>query len=422
MILGLYTIALISSLLGFKTFILNYQNTQMDKIEAFLHQYSLYPFASDVFLTIEFSIVLWFILQKRPSWVYVLAFYFVPLGIHYAVGGYPQIVWNIFPLIFYLTIPIIEQILDNKRSDYHEKFSWKIYGKQMLRLLVAMAVTLVLQLMIYVIKAGYFSSNNHVLPLSGFFIYSLEYDLALFVLLLTIALYINGEKGDSEQWTTTQVPGGSSQTTKISSQKLSSRKMTLTKTQRSRLIRFWVTIYIHQLLGFLLLMVLPFLMGKVLEFLTMYFAFALARYILGFKYSLHFKKESTCITVGIIVFGILTLAVPFFYAIMVIAIVYGIGLAVLLHLSYKYKGMWLFSKISKPDKFALLYTYFDGDLEYNHVRRICKLKGLEPVEVDMLSDYTQGNKMLYLAKVYNYSLRMMNYKLDECIDKLLANS
>ena len=163
-------------------------------------------------------------------------------------------------------------------------------------------------------------------------------------------------------------------------------------------------------------------MGKVLEFLTMYFAFALARYILGFKYSLHFKKESTCITVGIIVFGILTLAVPFFEVIMIIAIAYGIGLAFLLHLSYKYKGMWLFSKISKPDKFALFYTYFDGNLEYNQVRRICKLKGLEPKEVDMVSDYTQGYKMTYLAKVYNYSLRMMNYKLDECIEKLLAKA
>lgn len=422
MILGLYVIAMVSSLLGLKTFILNYQNVTMDKIEAFLHQHSLYPFASDVFLTIEFSIVLWFVLQKKPHWSYVLAFYFLPLGIHYAVGGYPQIVWNIFPFIFYLCVPIIDQIIVNRRSDYHEKFSWKIYGKQMLRLLIAMAVTLALQLMIYVIKAGYFSSNNHVMTLSATFIYSLEYDIALFVLLLTITLYINEGKGDSKQWTTIQVHGGSSQTTKTSSQKLSSQKMTLTKTQRSRLTRFWVKLYLHQLLGFLLLMVLPFVMGKVLEFLTMYFAFALARYILGFKYSLHFKKESTCITVGILVFGILTLAVPFFEVIMIIAISYGLGLAILLHLSYKYKGMWLFNKISKPDKFALLYVYFDGDLEYNHVRRICKLKGLESKEVDMISDYTQGYKMIYLAKVYNYSLRMMNYKLDECIEKLLAKS
>lgn len=67
MVLGLYVIAMICSLLGLKTFILNYQNSTMDKIEEFLHQYSLYPFASDVFLTIEFFIVLSFVLQKHPT-------------------------------------------------------------------------------------------------------------------------------------------------------------------------------------------------------------------------------------------------------------------------------------------------------------------------------------------------------------------
>lgn len=421
MVLGLYVIAMICSLLGLKTFILNYQNTQMDKIESWLRGYKIYSLITFMFSTLEFYIVLSFTLKKKAHWIYPLLFYGIRVGLAFVVK-LPTIFNNIYPFAFYLLIPIVDQVIENKKSEYHDKFNWKIYGKQMIRFLIAMAVTMVLQVMIYVIKAGYFSTDNHDLPLSGFFIYTLEYDLALFVLLTTITLYISREKGDSTVWTTYQDLGGSSQITKTSSQKLSSRKMTLTKTQRSRLTRFWVILYLHQLLGFLLLMVLPFLMGKVLEFLTMYLAFAIARYILGFKYSLHFKKESTCITVGIIVFGILTLAVPFFEVIMIIAIAYGIGLAVLLHLSYKYKGMWLFSKISKPDKFALLYTYFDGNLEYNHVRRICKLKGLEPKEVDMVSDYTQGYKMTYLAKVYNYSLRMMNYKLDECIEKLLAKA
>lgn len=421
MILGLYIVAMICSLIGVDYFIVKYQNTQMDKIEACFRERSIYSLLMFAFSTLEFYLVLCFVLKKKAHWIYPLLFYGIRVGLAFIVR-LPEIFNNIYPVLFYLLIPIIEQAIENKRSDYHEKFKWKIYGKQIIRILIAIAVTIVLQVMIYVIKAGYFSTENHVMNLSATFIYAMEYDIALFVLLSTITLYINGEKGDSEQWTTYQVPGGSSQITKKDSQKPSSRKMTLTKTQRSRLTRFWVMLYLHQLLGFLLLMVLPFLMGKVLEFLTMYLAFAIARLILGFKYSLHFKKESTCITVGIIVFGILTLAVPFFYAIMVIAISYGIGLAFFLHLSYKYQSMWLFSKISKPDRFALLYTYFDGDLEYNHVRRICKLKGLESKEVDMISDYTQGYKMTYLAKVFNYSLRMMNYKLDECIEKLMAKS
>lgn len=421
MVLGLYIIAMICSLSGVDYFIVKYQNSQMDKIELWFRERGIYSMLMFAFSTLEFYIGLCFVLRKKAHWIYPLLFYGIRVALAFIVR-LPSIFNTVYPFIFYLLIPIVDQLIENKNSDYHKKFEWHKYLKHVIRVLIVAGVTLLLQILLYAIKDGYFSNDNHVMNLSATFIYALEYDIALFVLLTTITLYISREKGDSTVWTTYQVHGGSSQITKTSSQKLSSRKMTLTKTQRSRLTRFWVILYLHQLLGFLLLMILPFIMGKVLEFLTMYLAFAIARYILGFKYSLHFKKESTCITVGIIVFGILTLAVPFFYAIMIIAVAYGVGLAFLLHLSYKYKGMWLFSKISKPDKFALLYTYFDGNLEYNHVRRICKLKGLEPKEVDMVSDYTQGYKMTYLAKVYNYSLRMMNYKLDECIEKLLAKA
>ena len=408
---GLYVIAMIFSLCGSKYFILNYQNTQMELIENWFRNYHIYGLINLLFSVLEFSIIIGFMLNKFPNPLYSLAFYIV--GILVAIFLDYDIVYNIYPFIFYFAVPIIDQAV------YTKKIDWKLYGKTLLRLLIAIAITLILQIMIYVIKSGNWSFEYVYLSLTQMFIYSLEYDIALLVFIYTMSLYINREKGDGKLWVTDTVHGGSSQTTKKNSLKLSSElKKNLTKTQRNRLIWFWIRFYAVQILGFLLLMVLPFLLGKVLEFLMMYLSFAIARYILGFKYSLHFKKENVCITVGALVFGILTLAVPFFYVVVIIAVVFGVGLAVLLHLSYKYKGMYLFNLAAKPDKFALLYTYFDGDLELTKVRNKCRLRGLDDFQINLVADFVEGNKIMYLAKKYNYSQRMLIYKLDEAIEKL----
>ena len=152
----------------------------------------------------------------------------------------------------------------------------------------------------------------------------------------------------------------------------------------------------------------------------MYLAFAVARYLLGFNYSLHYKKETTCITVGAIVFGILSLAVPFFYVNLVFAIAIGVFLAITLHISYKYKGFMLFNKVCKPDKYAVLYTFFDGDLSNHHIKVMCKHKKLDDLQTTLICEYLEGNKISYLAWKHNYSQRMTIYKLDEAIDKLLS--
>ena len=250
------------------------------------------------------------------------------------------------------------------------------------------------------------------------FIYALEYDIALSVILYTIVLLLDKEKGVSKSWVTCQDAGLSSQTSKTNLQK-STLKKNLTKTQKRKIRLLYLKMYLTQSAAFLLLMVLPFLLGKVLEFLVMYLAFAIARYILGFNYSLHYKKEVICITVGVIVFGILSLAVPFFYVILIIAIAMGISLAVLLHLSYKYKGLFLFAKIAKPDKFALLYVFFDGDIRRDHVQKICKYKGLDEEHTNIIKDFMDGNKISFIAWKYHYSQRMAIYKIDEGIDKLI---
>lgn len=410
MVLILYAAAMIASLCGSKYFILNYQNEQMDRIESFLSEHKIMPLLNWVFTTIEFSIVTSFVLKKLPKWYYILSFYGLAMIVSATIPSMPLIFYTFYPFAFHLIIPMIDQLIENHR------IVWKKYLHCLIRLIVAVICVLILQAMILVIKAGYFDGQNHVMNLSATFIYALEYDIALSVILFTILLVYKG-KGDSGLWVTFQHHGSSSQTSMKPSQK-SNTKKNLTKTQRNKIRLLYAKLYLSQLGAFLLVMVLPFLLGKVLEFLVMYVAFCVARYILGFKYSLHYKKESVCITVGVIVFGILSLAVPFFYVVLIIAVTLGIALAVLLHLSYKYKGFYLFAKMAKPDKFALLYTFFDGDIESHHVKIMCKHNGLDEFQTQIIIEFIEGNKMSVIAYKHNYSLRMINYKLDEAIEKL----
>ena len=401
MTIVLYAVAMVFSLCGSKYFILNYQNEQMDRIEAFLTNYKIMPMLNFMFSTLEFFIICSFILKKPTPFYYVLTFYALPVINAFIFPQTPSFVYTIYPFIVYMVVPLIERV------------NGKEYGKCLLRLLISIAVVFGLQMMIYVIKNGDWSFENHIQPLETAFIFAIEYDIALLVILFTILLYINREKGDSKTWATYHNHGSSSQTSK--KQLL---KSSLTKTQKTKLRLLYTKFYLTQLGAFLLLMVLPFLLGKVFEFLVMYLVFAIVRSILGFKYSLHYKKETLCITVGTVVFGILSLAVPFFYVVVIIAILMGVGLTVLLHLSYKYKGFYLFNKIAKPDKFAELYVLMDGDLTPHHVKIICHHRGLNKEEIKIITDFAEGNKKSYIAKKYNYSEKTIERKINEAIDKL----
>lgn len=412
MTIVLYIVAMIFSLCGSEYFILNYQNTQMDKIEEWFKARNIYALITFLFLTFESSLILCFILQKIVKWYHCLSFYLINIPLAFIFKDSFSDIYAISQIVLIGVFIILDNVLDNKR------LNWKQLGITMLRVVTAILVVFILQVIIYIIKSGNLSMEYIPMNLSAMFIYDVEYYIALLVIFSTISLYTHREKGDSKVWVTDVAHGSSSQISTKNS--LKSSQKNLTKTQRSKLRRFYIKVYFTQTFGFLLLMVLPFLIGKVFEFLVMYTAFAITRYILGFKYSLHFKKESICITVGVIVFGILALAVPFFTVLVILALILGTSLAVLLHLSYKYKGMWFFQQVSKPDKFALLYTFFDGDLTEHHVKKMCCYKGLTVVETSYIWDFVQGNKLSYLAWKYNYSQRMFIYKLDEAIEKLIA--
>ena len=408
-----YSIAMIFSLSGNDYFILNYQNSQMDKIESFMSERKIMPLVNWLFSTLEYAIIMFFVLNKRPRIWYIVAFYAIAMIFSATIPSLPTYFYTLYTIFFEITIPILDQYISKRQISMKKYFSFNI-----VRYVIAKLIALALQIMIYTIKAGQFSLTNHIMNLSATFIYAIEYDIALSVLLLTTALYIDRGKGGNKIWATYQPHSGSSQISTTQSQK-SYLKKQLTKKQKNKIRWLYIKFYFIQLFGFLLLMALPFLLGKVLEFLLMYLSFAIVRYILGFKYSLHYKKETVCITVGVVVFGVLSLVVPFFYANVIMAIALGSGLAILLHLSYKYKGFVLFNRVSKPDKFALLYTFFDGDITEHNVKKICCYKGLTLVETQYIWDFVQGNKISYLAWKYNYSQRMFIYKLDAAIQKLM---
>lgn len=411
MVLVLYIVAMIFSLCGSSYFILNYQNEQMDRIEAWFRERDIMAIITFAYTTIESTILITFTLKKKPKWYHPLAFYVVLILLSF-------IIRNDYPILFTLSqivLSIIFIFIDCKVTNH--KIEWKYILFSLIRFAIATLIGFILQAMIYVIKDGDWSFTNHVMNLSAIFCYTLEYDIALSVLLFTTALYIDREKGDNEQWVTESHLGGSSQVSKTQLPE-SNTKKNLTKAQKNKIRLFYAKVYFIQLGTFLLVMVLPFLLGKVFEFLVMYLAFCVTRSILGFKYSLHYKKESLCATVGVVVFGILSLVVPFFTVVVIIAIVLGTGLAILLHLSYKYRGFYLFNKISRPDKFAEIYVLFDEDLSEHHVRAICMHRGLDKEQTNLIVEFSQGNKKSYIAKRFNYSEKTIERKLNEIIDIL----
>jgi hypothetical protein len=388
---------------------MDYQNPQMDKIEIWLTDHGIYYLITWLFSTLEFIVIDWFILNKRPRVWYYLTFYLLPIPFTFFIT-IPPIVLLIYPIIFYTGSFIIET------SVLKEHFTKTIILTFIVKLGISILVSFTFQLLISIIKSGTFKFENTILNLSSYIVYELEYLIALSIVLYTIALCINTKKGGNKVCHHYQEVGGSSQTSMKQLQK--SNQKTLTKTQKNKLYRLYIKMYIIQISCFLTVMILPFILNKVFEFLIMYFTFIVIRYLLGFKYSLHYVKESTCFTVAVLVFGVLTLVVPFFSINIILAILLGTGLAILLHLSYKYKGLHLYFTVANKDRHATLYVFFNGNIDPKYIAMLGKHYKLSPIEINILVDYMQNSKLVYLSKKYNYSERQINNILDNIVDTI----
>lgn len=406
--LFIYTIALICSLCGSGYFLCNYHNARLGEIETFFKSHGVYSLLTAFFIVLESYIVACFVSKKILFFTYPLCLYVIIIGIGFLHLKLPSIVYTIIAFTSCLVIPIIDMLITNK------KVNKRAYLFCLIRFGIAMITTIIYQLIIYGIKVGNMKFTNGIYNLELTFIYNLEYYIALIITLLFASLFFEG-KGDNEKWTTFQAVGGFSQISKKKSQK--SNQNNLTPKQQKKIKLLYTRVFLIQTIGFAILMVLPFVLDKVFEFLTLYFSFAIVRVVLGFKYSLHFRKESTCIFVGVVVFSILTLVIPFFEVVVISAICIGITLALLLHFSYRYRGMWLFMQVANKDRYANLFVFFNGNTEYMYVKRMAKHYGVkDETKLSLIADYMSNFKLSYLAKKYNYSQRQINYMLDEIVE------
>lgn len=407
LIIGMYCIALTCSLCGLKTFICDYHNNRLHAIEIFLRSHKIYALATASFMVFESYIVVCFVRRKIMHFAYPLILYAIIVGLGFLNLHLPSIVYTAIAMSSCLIIPIIDMAICEK------KVRGKSYLFCLIRFAIGIGFCLFYQLFIYGIKSGMMRYTNGIYSLESTFNYNLEYYIALIISFLFMNLFFEG-KGDNEKWTTFQAVGSSSQISKKKSQRLN-----LSKKQQKKIKRLYFRILLVQAIGFTILMVLPFLLGKLFEFLTLYFSFAIARAFLGFKYSLHYRKESTCIFVGVVVFGIMTLVIPFFDVNVIGAVVEGVVVAILLHLSYKYRGMWLFMQVANRDRYADLFVFFNANTEYTYIRRMAKHYGVkDEFKQNLLADYMTNFKLSYLAKKYNYSQRQINYILDEIVNTI----
>lgn len=403
MTLIVFIIAAICSACGVNIFIMNYQNETLNNIESFFKENKIYALIETRFLTVETTIGLFFICKSKRNILGAANLYALIVMISAFNLNLPSIVYTLITTAFVFLVPLAIYLANRTYN----------YKKMVIKALIYIGVTFVLEFLVSIIKSGGFNFSNPELPLSTYFIYHLEYELALIIILATLGLCIE-EKGAIKSWITSQEVGGSSQTLRKNSQK----QKLLTKKQKNKIFFIYVKTYLLQFLTFGIVIILPFLVGKPLEFFLMYISFCLVRYILGFKYSLHFTKEIYCIITSVVTFGVITLVVPFFYINVIAALLFGSGLALILHFSYQYKSFKLFIFAANKDRYAELYVYFNGNTTDKYISTMGKHYGLNDLEVKLLIDYMNHEKLSYLAEKYNYSLIYINNLLDKIIDKI----
>ena len=179
----LYSVAIVFSLCGSDMFILNYQNAQMDKIEAFAKEHYLMPVINSVLLVIETTILLCFILKDKPKWYYIVSFEAIILVLCYALNISNSLIYTSAIVLFCILVPLIEMLIKEK------KFIIKKYGLYLLKAVICLSLNMLLEFMVFVIKAGYFDGVNHIQPLSSAFCYALENDSLSFDAIVRVPCY-----------------------------------------------------------------------------------------------------------------------------------------------------------------------------------------------------------------------------------------
>lgn len=412
LLLLVYLIALITTLCGSDFFLLKVDGGAIAALEDTLRSWNVNFLVPLAFASIEETIILCFVCLSKPKFWWPLSYFAMYLAFYFVfaftINSIPG--WLPFALGFPYAVAIG---LVSARKDF------KHWWKPMVRLLIAAAASIVLNFMIFFFRTKLISLGT-ILSSTSLFYLSVEYDLALSLVLGFIALLMTREKGVSK-CQMHRVAGGSSPTsTKCSPKPLPKRNDQLPPSLLKKAKRIRAMAFAAQTAALIAISLFPIIVGKGTEFAIMYVSFCLTRLILGFKKSLHFKSEMLCISAGALVFWGLTLLIPSHEAILIVSVAYGCGLALGFRLYWELHDLRLYRLAAKSDRKAMLYCAFKGNIEPRHIKGIMKIRGYGDREIRMVVSYMSGLKIEAIAHDEKYAKITIDKALTEIAEDLYS--
>ena len=410
LVLLVYTIAMICTLNGNDYFMLNFHSEGLQRIEDTLRGCGLFALVQFLFVAVEGMIISSFTLQRLPKWWFSLAFYLpvvlADLICWGLVGYFPGVVQFLVILATHVTILLVMKLKEGKREVL---FSF-------LRLAIAMVVSLALSEMISILRTKIWELFQHSWSNSATFALNFEYDIALVLALLFLSLVLPlGKKKGVEPCLTEPLAGGSSPTMK----NLSPKNSPIAKTDeyspspriKKRLRLLKAKVIAIQTVALIVIALLPWVVGRPVEFSLVYASFCLTRVMLGFSRSLHFKSELMCVTIGAVVFWLLTYLTPSVEACLIMSFAYGAGVAIGFRLYWELHDLILYRRACKLDRYAMLYTAFKGNVSKKHIKGVMLMRGYDKQDIDLVFLYMERMKVDGIAVEMNYSKRTIETRL-----------
>jgi hypothetical protein len=402
LLLVVYCAAIILTLCGNDYFALQFENPRLDEIEQTLRGWKIFPIVQGAFSSIETFIISLYVRNKKEKWWMPFSYFVFIISMNviltYTIGYCPSYLTILSGIVFCILVSI-------KQDKW-----WKI----LIRLIIAIGTSLLFNWMIVYFRTSMVKMFT-IPDFPSAFCLLMEYDLALALALLFGHLIETREKGNQGICQTPLIAGGFSRTSMKKSRK-SSPNLNPKTIKRLKLLK--ARTMVEQTLALVCIAFVPWLFGKEAEFALVYVSFCLTRLTLGFKKSLHFKDESKCIGIGALCFIGLSYLTPDIDSSIIFSLCYGSFFALGLRLYWELQNLRLYKKASKSDNYATLYVCFKGDLSHNHIFGMMKLWGFDDETIEIIYDYMQKDKLDYLALKYGMSVRTINYKITDCINKI----
>lgn len=207
------------------------------------------------------------------------------------------------------------------------------------------------------------------------------------------------------------LPKNSPKKTKISN---------LSPQAKKRLLKLKIKVATIQTTALIVTSLLPWFVGRPVEFSLVFASFCLTRFVLGFSHSLHFKSELVCITAGALLFWLLTFLTPSIEVCVIMAIIYGAVVALGFRLYWELHDLLLYHKAAKLDRYTMFYTVFKGNTTPKHIYGVMKAKDYLKDDIEIVQLYMDRVKVDAIAIEKNYSKRVIESRLTGIANDLYA--